>query len=219
MENIDLIGFVTLGFLGGFGHCLGMCHPFVLYISGRFVGDKRGYRAMYLPHLKYNIGRTITYGILGALAGIIGNMATLAGKTAGIQKASAILAGAFLIIYAIFAFSGYNLLNKLEKLAKADKVTGFIKKIQPKTPFTSGLLLGLLPCGIVYGALIAASASANPFKGAASLVLFGLGTSVAMMTAAFFGNFIMRKKGLFNVLSLFLLIGMGVLFIWQGIRF
>ena len=190
-----------------------MCHPFVLYISGRFVGDRRGYGAMYLPHLGYNLGRTVTYGVLGALAGLLGNMATLAGKTAGVQKASAILAGVFLIVYAVFAFSGYNLLNKLEKFAKADKITGIIKKLQPKTAFTSGLLLGLLPCGIVYGA------SANPLKGAVSLILFGLGTSVAMMTAAFFGNFIMRRKGIFNILSLILLIGMGVLFIWQGVRF
>ncbi|QAR32480.1 sulfite exporter TauE/SafE family protein [Geovibrio thiophilus] len=219
MQNLDLLGFLSLGFFGGFGHCIGMCHPFVLYISGRFVGGNRGYSKMYAPHLKYNLGRSVTYAVMGAAAGALGNIATLAGNMAGIQKTSAVFAGVFLILYGLLSFFGYNLLNKLENRFAAEKIMNLIKRIQPKTAFGSGLVLGLIPCGLVYGALIAASASANAAKGAFSMFLFGIGTITAMMLAAVFGNFIMGRRGIFNLLSLILLICMGVWFIWQGVRF
>jgi hypothetical protein len=219
LQNIDLLGFLSLGFFGGFGHCIGMCHPFVLYISGRFVGGKKGYANMYAPHLKYNIGRSVTYAVMGAAAGALGNMATLAGNMAGIQKASAVFAGVFLILYGLLSFFGYNLLNRFENRFAAEKIMNLIKKVQPKTAFGSGLVLGLIPCGLVYGALIAASASANAVKGALSMLLFGTGTITAMMLAAVFGNFIMGRRGFFNLLSLILLICMGAWFIWQGVRF
>ena len=35
-RTIDLLGFLTLGLLGGFGHCVGMCSPFVLFVSRRY---------------------------------------------------------------------------------------------------------------------------------------------------------------------------------------
>ncbi|MGE4497839.1 MAG: sulfite exporter TauE/SafE family protein [Deferribacterales bacterium] len=219
MQNIDLLGFLSLGFFGGFGHCIGMCHPFVLYISGRFVGGNKGYAKMYVPHLKYNIGRSVTYAVMGAAAGALGNMATLAGNMAGIQKASAVFAGVFLILYGLLSFLGYNLLNRFENRFAAEKIMNLIKKVQPKTAFGSGLVLGLIPCGLVYGALIAASASASAVKGALSMFLFGTGTITAMMLAAVFGNFIMGRRGFFNLLSLILLICMGAWFIWQGVRF
>ena len=196
-----------------------MCHPFVLFISGKFVADKKGYAEMYLPHLKYNLGRTITYTLMGAVAGLVGSISTFAGSMAGIQKTSAIIAGVFLVLYGVLSFFGYNLLNKVETKISVDKITSLMKKIQPKTALGSGLLLGLLPCGLVYGGLIASSASASPFKGALSMLLFGLGTSVAMMMTAFFGNFLMRRRGIFNLISICLLIIMGLWFIWQGYKF
>lgn len=219
MMQLDLLGFFTLGFFGGFGHCLGMCHPFVLYISGRFVGERKGYRNLFLPHLKYSLGRITTYGVLGMLAGLLGGLGEVAGELVGVQKISAIVAGSFLVIYAAFSFTGYNLLNKFENKFAGNKAMGFLKKFQPKGPFVTGLILGLLPCGLLYGALIAATSSGHFLKGFTAMVLFGLGTAAAMLLAAVFGNFIMRKRGIFNILSLILLIAMGVYFIYSGITF
>jgi sulfite exporter TauE/SafE len=219
MLRLDLLGFFTLGFFGGFGHCIGMCHPFVLYISGRFVGSKRGYANLFLPHLLYNTGRTLTYGAMGGIAGLLGGMGEVAGGLVGIQKVSAIVAGAFLIIYAFFSFTGYNILNKLENTFANVKVMGYVKRVQPKHAFSTGLLLGSLPCGLVYSALIASTSTADPLKGLTAMLLFGAGTMTALMLTAVFGNLAMKKRGLFNILSLILLMGMGCYFIYSGITF
>jgi sulfite exporter TauE/SafE len=219
LENIDLLGFLSMGFFIGFGHCIGMCHPFVLYISGRFVAEKRGYLTMFIPHIKYNIGRITTYAILGLLAGFAGNLAEFAGDMAGIQKFSAILAGAFLVLYGAMTLFGYNLLNKLESKLGTQKLTNFIKRVQPGGAYTTGIILGFIPCGPLYGALIATMGAESPYKAMLSMALFGIGTMTALMITAVFGNFIMKRKGLFNILGVLTMTIMGAFLIYKALIF
>lgn len=207
-----------MGFSVGFGHCLGMCHPFVLYISGRFVGDKKGYRPLFLPHIMYNLGRITTYALLGLIAGFAGNMVQTVGSLMGIQKAAAVFAGLFLIIYGLFAFAGYNFMNKLESKFGRLNIADKIKRLQPKTPYITGVVLGFLPCGPLYGMIIASASTADALRGMVSMVLFGTGTMAALLLASVFGNFLMAKRGLFNMLSLIIMTAMGIFFIWSGLR-
>lgn len=219
MQHLDLIGFLSLGFFGGFGHCIGMCHPFVLYISGRFTKGELGYINLLKPHFSYNIGRILTYSILGLLAGFLGDIAEMAGGMLGIQKSASVIAGIFLILYALLSFGGYNLLNKFENKVAADKVMGIIKRVQPKRSFTTGMLLGLLPCGLLYSALIAATSLGSMYKAGVAMALFGFGTMIALMITAVFGNYFMSRRGIFNILGLILLLIMGAYFVWSGIRY
>jgi len=207
-----------MGFSVGFGHCLGMCHPFVLYISGRFVGDKKGYRPLFLPHIMYNLGRITTYAMLGLIAGFAGNMVQTVGSLMGIQKAAAVFAGFFLIIYGLFAFAGYNFMNKLESKFGRLNIADKIKRLQPKTPYITGVVLGFLPCGPLYGMIIASASTADALRGMISMVLFGTGTMAALLLASVFGNFLMARRGLFNMLSLIIMTAMGIFFIWSGLR-
>ena len=56
-ENLDLLGFFMLGLLGGFGHCIGMCGPFVLYISRRFGTPESSRAAILSQQGLYGLGR------------------------------------------------------------------------------------------------------------------------------------------------------------------
>lgn len=47
--------------------------------------------------------------------------------------------------------------------------------------YLSGLLLGFLPCGLIYAMLILAAATANPFKAMLGMALFVLGTIPAFL--------------------------------------
>ena len=93
-----------LGFLGSF-HCLGMCGPIALAVSAkdnsRFLRNK----------IIYNLGRTVTYSILGALIGLIGFSLALA----GIQQWISIGMGALILL---MAFSKGN--NDLKTFAEVD---------------------------------------------------------------------------------------------------
>ena len=69
-----IIGHFLIGFTGGYGHCILMCHPFVLHISSAFSTNNAGYKIL-IPNLFYNIGRTFTYSIMGAIIGGLGSLA------------------------------------------------------------------------------------------------------------------------------------------------
>ena len=50
----------------------------------------------------------------------------------------------------------------------------------PGTKFRLGLMLGFLPCGVLYAALLKAMESAGIASGALTMLAFGLGTSAAL---------------------------------------
>lgn len=218
MSELTYIGFLTMGLSVGFGHCIGMCHPFVLYISGRFVGDKKGYGNLFIPHIKYNLGRVTTYAFLGLMAGLAGDLMQVVGRLIGIQKGAAILAGVFLVLYGLLSFIGYNFMNRLENKLAGGAFVNRLKKIQPKSPYITGIVLGFLPCGPLYGMIIASASTADAGRGLLSMLLFGLGTAAALMATSVFGNYLMARRGFFNILSLIIMVCMGVFFIWSGVR-
>lgn len=209
----------VLGFSGGFGHCILMCHPFVLHISSTYADAKAGYKIL-IPNGFYNLGRTVTYTFMGIAIGSIGSIAGAADALSNnnlliFQKSVAIIGGSVLIIYAIMYFfdaSSFNLFTKLPIVNK-------LKKINPKNPFVYGIVLGFLPCGLTMGALLGTISSGSWYMGGAMMAAFGFGTAFAMMVLAIFGSYVMRYVKYFKHITTVLLFIMGIYFIYQGIVF
>lgn len=215
-EILALItGHFLVGLAGGFGHCILMCHPFVLHISSTFSDSNAGYKIL-IPNFFYNVGRTITYTGMGALAGGLGSIATYAGQNfLNIQKSAALIGGIILVLFAVMYFFNLSSFNFLAKL----KIMNKIKKYKPNNPFFYGLLLGFLPCGLTMGAVIGAVPSGSWYTGALMMAAFGAGTSVALMILAVLGSYIMQYVKYFKHLTAILLFIMGIYFIYQGIIF
>ena len=90
MSSTDplLVLFFTTGLAIGIGHCIGMCGPIVVALSL----SMRGQSAI-VPHLLYNFGRIITYGILGGAMGVVGSFTVVASHIEGVQKVVMIATG------------------------------------------------------------------------------------------------------------------------------
>ena len=54
--------------------------------------------------------------------------------------------------------------------------------------FILGLMLGFLPCGLIYAALLKAMASGSALNGALTMLAYGLGTVSALMTVGLFSS-------------------------------
>ena len=216
MESLGLIfSHFLVGFAGGFGHCILMCHPFVLHISSTFADSNSGYKIL-IPNFFYNAGRTITYAGLGAVAGGLGSIATYAGQNfLNIQKFAALVGGIILVLFAAMYFFNLSSFNFLAKL----KIMNKIKKFKPNNPFFYGLLLGFLPCGLSMGAIIATVPSGSWYTGALMMAAFGVGTAVALMILAILGSYIMKYVKYFKHITAILLFIMAIYFIYQGIIF
>ncbi len=216
IQTIDLLGFLTLGLLIGFGHCVGMCSPFVLFVSRRYVKPDAGRSAVLSAQAWYTAGRIVTYAVLGAAAGAVGGVLQVAGGLIGVQRAASIVAGGVLVIWAVVALS--DLVPRLETGGSLfARVSGALKGRVPGHPFATGLFLGLLPCGPLYSAFIAAAARGGALDGAAALALFGLGTAPALLGVSVADDLLARNRAFVNRLSQVFLLVMGIWFIWTGL--
>lgn len=218
LEAWTISGFFLLGLLVGFSHCVGMCCPFVLWISGAQRDRSCGLLARLLPHLLYGLGRSLTYAGLGALAGLLGSMVELAGGLLGVQQATAVSVGVLLVLWAGLALVGMLPLARLESLRFVDRWVSALLSKSPRRPLLIGLVLGLLPCGPLYAALIAAAGLESVWQAGLALGLFGLGTLPAMLGLGLVGNLLVRHRRWLHGLSLVVVLAMGFWFVWQGIQ-
>lgn len=168
-----------MGFLGSF-HCIGMCGPIVLALPSKGVQYK----------LLYNIGRTITYMLLGLAVGLIGQGAVFA----GLQQSLSIGVGVVMLVIIVFTkYKHFDLptngvLNKIYASVKT-KLAPLFKSKSFFAPLFIGILNGLLPCGLVYAALFTALSMGSIVGGANYMLFFGLGTIPIMLGLGIFSGF------------------------------
>lgn len=184
-----LIATVFLASLMGSLHCAGMCGPLVAVYAG---GDEsQGWRRS-LSHLTYSAGRLVAYAALGALAGAVGAALDLAGRLAGVQRVTAVAAGLLIIAWGVVSLlqirgvkvGRIGLPAGLQRL-----LGGVIARIKGKPPVLRALIIGLasalLPCGWLYGFVIASAGTGSAAAGALVMAIFWSGTLPVMVSLGF----------------------------------
>lgn len=203
---------LVLGLMGSF-HCAGMCGPIALSLPLR--GDN--YFQKITGGFLYNIGRTITYSIMGAFFGLIGQGFSMI----GFQRWVSIIMGALMVLSVILPSLFKNI-----KLTGIDQVTGKLRESIGKLfalrsyggLFVIGLLNALLPCGLVYMAIAGAIGTGSIVEGVIFMALFGLGTIPMMLAISLLGNAIslpVRKK--INKIIPYIVVIIGLIFILRGL--
>jgi sulfite exporter TauE/SafE len=85
--------------------------------------------------------------------------------------------------------------------------------------FSMGLLLGFLPCGLIYAALLKAAETASPLAGALTMLAFGLGTMGALLVLGLFSStFSPWLRRYSNQLAAIGVTLMGVYLLYHGIK-
>jgi len=226
-DSIYLLIFSS-GFTVGFGHCIGMCGPIVASLSLGLKGRKT-----FIPHLLYNAGRITTYAILGGLMGMTGSFTSVASNLETIQKAAMIFSGTIIIVMSL-GMSGWLGLGRIfgDYIDLNGVLSRGYKRISESRVsllyLPTGLLLGLLPCGPVYTALIAAAGKgmeANHawdgfFAGTLIMMSFGFGTVPALILVAKLADFrrLKWRKIVYKIGSILMFV-VGVYFLVQGITY
>jgi hypothetical protein len=204
--------------LFGTGHCLGMCGPLVVALPGRY--------GRWQAHLIYHLGRLATYTVMGALFGGAGHgLIWFFGLdpqqalvwTGRLQLFLSVPVALFLL------FMGLTRLGLLDEprwmsLAMPQKIPGYeavLANVLDRRNLLwllgMGLLLGLLPCGLSYGAFARTLASGGFGPGALLTALFGLGTLPGLLllgTGA--AKLFQRFRSQMEIASGLIMIGMAV---------
>jgi sulfite exporter TauE/SafE len=146
--------------------------------------------------LLLNSGRIATYALIGAAFGAFGHGLRLA----GLQQAASIAAGLILLVSIVVpgalerwlpASRGAMLIGRLRSSLARN-----LKRTAPEALLLTGMLNGLLPCGLVYAAAIGSSVMGTAGTGALYMALFGLGTW-PMLFAVRMGSGLLGQKARF----------------------
>lgn len=180
-----LIPALLMGLAGSL-HCVGMCGPIAmaLPLQGRSnIGKITGAMA-------YNMGRVTTYALFGMVFGLLGRSFEWFGWQQRISIGLGLVILLFLLIPRVFPkMSVHPAIQKyMAGLRKA--IATHLFKGDPSSMYATGLLNGLLPCGLVYMALAGAVVSGNLVEGMLFMAVFGLGTIPAMLSISLAGGWL-----------------------------
>jgi sulfite exporter TauE/SafE len=218
-----LFGVFLIALVNGW-HCALMCGGIASMMekssfnSITFVKPSQLFYQQVIMHL----GRITTYSILGAIAAGIG-MQVWQQEVVAIQRPLFLFTSLFLI------FTGFRLLKKTQRSSDFfNKIIGsklaivwssFIGSLgsSPKRWF-SGILWGLVPCGLIYSALPLAFLSGNVLTGFLIMLAFGLGTLPNLLMLSKFTGFLAQvgRYPWVRYLTALVFIGSGVFGIYRA---
>ena len=169
--------------LSGSGHCLGMCGGIVAALAVAAPQDK--FLRRLICNLSYHAGRIITYTLLGMVAGAASQAAMVSSLKPYLIWLFVAANGMVIIIGLATAFGQHRL-----GLAALDGAGwGFMGRALRQASQRSsasaflgtGLVMGLIPCGMVYGVLITTATTGSWIEGGGMMLAFGLGTLPSLL--------------------------------------
>jgi hypothetical protein len=201
-----LLTALVAGLVGSATHCVGMCGPFVIsQVTSRMehlplekMSEFRRLTGAAL--LPYQFGRLSTYCLLGVLAGYFADSIGALTRVWWIGPVLLILAGLFFLVFGIV-----GLMPHLGGLLPSNGETRwwnrlFGDRLRPlfAAPFGArgyllGVMLGFIPCGLIYGALVLAAATGAAINGGVVMAVFGIGTIPMLFVTGFVGQYAAQK--------------------------
>ena len=191
--RLSFAGLLLAGFLTSF-HCIGMCGAINLAVSKNWKKS-----------LLYNGGRIFCYSAVGFFAGLLG-------KTLSINQT--VLSVIIVVLSLFMIFLGLSMAGLFSVNLNHFSLP---TKLKTSSVFLTGFLNGFMPCTPLITMQLYAVSTANPFKGALAMLMFGLGTLPLMLGFAFLQNKLAEKKALLQkILAAFILL-MGFAMLIRGL--
>lgn len=177
--------------LSGMAHCAAMCG------AACAVAFPRGLSPWAL------VGRAIGYALLGALAAFATGVLSQWGRQVAMLKPIWLMAQVAVVIFGASLLLSGRVPAWLDQLGRPlyDRVRGRWASghaalptwIRPAMPLVGGLAWALLPCGLLYAALMVSALALDPASGALVMLAFALPSAVGVWAAPALLNWLRRR--------------------------
>ncbi|MDO8648265.1 MAG: sulfite exporter TauE/SafE family protein [Candidatus Peregrinibacteria bacterium] len=223
---LTLSGILLIGLVAGASSCLAVTGGLLVALAAKHNEMHQAETAWqkFLPLLHFNLGRLLSYFLLGGLVGLLGQSITLETKMTGYMS---------IAIACIMFYLALNILQILPKgsfpFRPPKRLSLWIHSLsesdQPAAPFALGAFTFFLPCGFTQSLQLVALASGSFLTGALTMFIFALGTlpsliglsTIASTARGTTSRLFLRFSGalvlllaLFNLRSGFALAGLNV---------
>lgn len=226
----DLVASWTIGFFGSL-HCLGMCGPLILAYSLNTRGlrkptagmDGLVFQGEFLHHLAFHAGRLLTYGLLGALGGLLFHEAIFDTLLVHLGPIMPALAGALMVFLGLILLRALPMPRLLSFPPGGGSGKGLIAHLLESQNGTSkvflGMAVGFLPCGLSWAMVVKAAATQNLLGGFLTMLAFGLGTVPALFLPGLSASIVtVRLRMVGEKLAALSIIVMGLMLFYKGAR-
>lgn len=179
---LSLGGIFVIGLVAGTSSCLAVTGGLLLALAAKHNEVNRAETPWekFKPLLHFNIGRLVSYFVLGGLVGVIGQSITLSTKMSGYMG---------IIVAFIMLWLALTILQIIPKgsfpIRPPKKLSRWVASLSesdhPMAPFTLGAMTFFLPCGFTQSLQLVALASGNFVTGALTMFTFALGTLPSLL--------------------------------------
>ncbi|BAW80149.1 hypothetical conserved protein [Candidatus Nitrosoglobus terrae] len=202
-------------------HCVAMCGAIIGTLTLSLPREVRNHKKRLVPFIfAYNIGRIVSYITMGLIMGVLvkllGTISHPVVVLIGISGHSVLQA----ISSFIMLGTGLYIANWFPRFARVDRLgVPLWRKLEPlgrqlipvrtlKHAFIFGTIWGWLPCGLVYNAVAVAATTGSGTRSALTMLVFGIGTLPAVMSAGIFTiwmTHLAKLKGLRHIAGLLII--------------
>ena len=183
--------YITAFLLGLFStvHCIVMCGSVIGALTLSLPMEVRESQRKMLPYImNYNLGRLLSYGMAGAIVGLLSSPLASFNGHAVLRYLSVIV----MIAMGLYLAGWFPKFARMERLGAP--VWRWLQPIGQRLlpvrtypqAFFLGIIWGWLPCGLVYAGLAVAATVGEPVKASLVMLAFGAGTLPAVMGAGMF---------------------------------
>ncbi len=194
-KSIAMAGLI--GLVAGISSCMALIGGLVLALSARHseLHPEATLIEKFRPHLFFNLGRVLGFGVLGGLIGFIGGSLKPSIKVMSILT---IIASGVMILLGLKLIEVFPVLQRVnitmpKIISRLLGIKHNAKEYSHKSALLGGALTFFLPCGFTQAMQLYAISTGNLVQGALIMSLFALGTtpgllSVGGLSSAFKGS-------------------------------
>lgn len=181
-DSATFAGILLIGLVAGTSSCLAVTGGLLLSMAAKYNEVHGGATRWqkFKPLLMFNIGRLVSYFILGGLVGVLGQTITLSSHMTGIMN---------IVIALVMLYLALSILKIIPKGSfpirppkwLSHKIANLSEHEHPAAPFALGALTFFLPCGFTQSLQLVALASGSFLTGSLTMFIFALGTLPALL--------------------------------------
>ncbi len=220
-QDLSLIVVFVMGLVAAVSSCMAVTGGLLVAISVNYSKKHASSNSWqrFRPHIFFNIGRLVSYAVLGAVVGALGSALTLSSRANGFVTLLASLAMIILGLKLLNIFPWFSHLSIRPPKLIYHKLHDAAGNPKAWAPFFLGAATFFLPCGFTQALQLYVLTIGKPMLGGIIMFVFALGTLPALVGLGLITSwFKVRQQAFIATIAGVLVVALGLVNLGYGLN-